>query len=264
MQGNKVRKLRGYLELLQHSPSPQARLLSFGGAFSNHLAALAVAGKRYGFATLGIVRGEPVENPVLALCRQCGMELHFVSRSEYRCKNQEAALQAYQKQFGPAIIVPEGGSGSASKVGTRHILPEIAEQLGHQKPIDFIQLAAGTGGTATGIIDSNANNSFANMVEVFPILKGGWMQAAINSQLAQVSQSNSWAIIDDYHWGGYAKRPPELLEFCSSFSRQHGIPLEPIYTGKLFYGVLNRIKNGDYPIGATLVTYHSGGILFPS
>ncbi|PHI18295.1 1-aminocyclopropane-1-carboxylate deaminase [Lewinellaceae bacterium SD302] len=260
LQGNKVRKLRGYLEGWRDWSDPRLGILSFGGAYSNHLAALSVAGRRYGFRTIGIVRGESVSNPVLDLCRENGMDLRFVSRSEYRQKKQAEKLFAYRAEFGPVLIIPEGGSGPDSKIGTASIIPEIKTQLGPDHPIHYFQLAAGTGGTAAGVIEAPPGEANPT-IEIFPVLKGGWMGEEIEKQLSVESKSHyAWQVIDGHHWGGYAKRPPELLEFCDSFSRNYDIPLESIYTGKLFYAVLQRIETGYYPPGSRLVTYHSGGI----
>lgn len=255
LQGNKVRKLKGYLKAWQEYADSSLGILSFGGAFSNHLIALAVAGKRYGIRTIGVVRGEKVDNPTLNACKSLGMQLHFVSRGKYRQKHLPDELLAYKQQFGAVIIIPEGGSGPECQLGCKAILPETSEQL--DKPIDYFQLAAGTGGTAAGLIHGATEQT--TQIEVFPVLKGGWMQAEIEQQLSAPVNVN-WKVIDGYHFGGYAKRPVELLDFCTHFSEQYHVPLEPIYTGKLFFGVLARIKAGIYPAGSTLVTYHSGGI----
>lgn len=266
-QGNKVRKLKGLEPILSAIP----KLITFGGAFSNHLAAAAAFGQRKGIATVGIVRGEPVQNAVLDYCTRQGMHLHFVSRTAYRLKNEKVDREAYLQLLGPGHFINEGGSGPHAFLGTSEILPEIVDQLG-QLP-DYLQLAAGTGGTAAGVIHSSLTTATPDQgrnglaVEVFPVLKGNWMRAEISKLLAAtgavastMDQSN-WRIVSDYHFGGYAKRPSELLEFVNRFIEETGIPIEPIYTGKLFFGVLDRIKRGAYPPGSTLVTYHSGGII---
>lgn len=256
-QGNKVRKLQGVLEAWLAAGDPTLKIVSFGGAFSNHLIALATAGKRYGIPTVGIVRGEEVVNPVLDGCRVAGMQLHFVSRAQYRLKKEAQEQARYLQQFGPAMLVPEGGNGPLSRVGTQPLLTEIQQQLS-PGGLDYFQLAAGTGGTAAGIISGQSSTQLS--IEVFPVLKGNWMAQEIQRQLPAGALANNWQTIDGYHWGGYAKRPAGLLEFCDQFSRDHYIPLEPIYTGKLFYGVLDRLKKGYYPRGSRLLTYHSGGI----
>lgn len=247
-QGNKVRKLLGVLAAHQAGK----RLISFGGAFSNHLAALADIGQRLRLPTIGIVRGEKVDNPVLDFCAQAGMELHFISRGKYREKAKHTA--AFLSAFGPGTLIPEGGSGPLAHIGTQQILPEVIKQLG-QAPTVF-QLAAGTGGTAAGVI---ASAQRPTQIEVFSVLKGNWMTKAIEEQLPRPPFAN-WVVNNEFHAGGYAKRPPALLDFCTSFTKETNIPVEPIYTGKLFQGVLTRMAQGHYPPGSCIVTYHSGGI----
>jgi 1-aminocyclopropane-1-carboxylate deaminase len=257
LQGNKVRKLQGVLKAWFAAGDPTLRIVSFGGAFSNHLIALATAGKRYGIPTVGVVRGEEIANPILDGCRAAGMQLHFVSRAQYRLKQEPHEQARYLQRFGPALLVPEGGSGPLSRAGTRGLLAEVQQQLSPGE-LDYFQLAAGTGGTAAGIISGQPSAQLS--IEVFPVLKGNWMAKEIQQQLRDRLAANNWQTIGGYHWGGYAKRPARLLEFCSQFSRDHHIPLGPIYTGKLFYGVLDRLDKGCYPSGSRLLTYHSGGI----
>lgn len=283
-QGNKVRKLQGLLAQLETDALP---LLTFGGAFSNHLGALASVGQRLGIATIGLVRGEEaVSNPLLDFCRSAGMQLHFVSRSDYRQKEAPDQLARWQAELGPAIIIPEGGSGPWASIGTAVIAQEIRTQLGYLP--DFFQLAAGTAGTAAGLLQAfeqwgKAPNTaprekpcsriFANnkaavalvnqplpKVEIVSALKGNWMVEALKKQLPPSPLDIPWEVLATYHFGGYAKRPTDLLDFCRQFTAQSQLPLEPIYTAKLFYAVLDRIKKGCYPAGSTLVTYHSGGI----
>jgi 1-aminocyclopropane-1-carboxylate deaminase/D-cysteine desulfhydrase-like pyridoxal-dependent ACC family enzyme len=285
-QGNKVRKLRG----LEPGLTSTEKLITFGGAYSNHLAATAAFGAHYGLVTVGIVRGEPVKNPVLTYCQSQGMYLHFVTRADYRRKNEKEERDRYLSLFGPGLIINEGGSGIHAFAGTSNILPEVTTQLGYLP--DCFQLAAGTGGTAAGVIHSlfsllgeRTNNFTSSLhwrdrerpnkiptdknsnltIEVLPVLKGNWMRAEIEKQLkdyaSPATNQTNWRVISDYHFGGYAKQPAELLTFIDEFTTVTGIPIEPIYTGKLFYGVLDLIERGVYASGSTLVTYHSGGII---
>lgn len=260
-QGNKVRKLSG----LENQLTQGSKLITFGGAFSNHLAAMAAFGNRMGVKTVGIVRGEAVQNSVLTYCKNQGMELHFVSRAVYRLKSETAERVRYQKIFGPGLMINEGGSGLHAFSGTGAILPEITAALGYEP--DYFQLAAGTGGTAAGVIQASQHQIQPTAIEVFPVLKGNWMQSEIENQLVghqarfSTGHAPNWKVISDYHFGGYAKQTAELHAFIAQFSNTTGIPLEPIYTGKLFYAVLDRISRGHYAPGSTLVTYHSGGII---
>lgn len=295
-QGNKVRKLHG---LLAQTTANGLPFLTFGGAFSNHLGALASVGKRLGIPTIGIVRGEEaVSNPLLDFCRRSGMQLHFVSRSRYRQKNDPTELARWQEALGPAIVIPEGGSGSWASEGTANIASEIVDQLGYIP--DFFQLSAGTAGTASGVLQAfdrlgssqnegaercqntalkeehgscrlatpqqaplpKPNTSLGQrpIVEIVAALKGNWMAEALRSQLPMATSATPWALLANYHFGGYAKQTAALLDFCRQFTAQTQVPLEPIYTAKLFYAVHDRLEKGLYPPGSTLVTYHSGGI----
>ncbi|MEL6276377.1 MAG: pyridoxal-phosphate dependent enzyme, partial [Bacteroidota bacterium] len=178
---------------------------------------------------------------------------------KYRQKEELAEKAYYLERYGPGLLIPEGGSGAHVFPGAQQLVVEITNQL-REKPAYF-QLAAGTGGTAAGCI--RALISSQTNIEVYPVLKGGWMEKAIQKQLDPYS-ANNWTVIDGYHFGGYAKCPTDLLDFCQHFYQSTGILVEPIYTGKLFFGVLDRIKQGHYPAGSTLVTYHSGGMAFTS
>lgn len=268
-QGNKVRKMAGILTQLTPNNPADRRLITFGGAFSNHLAATASIGYRLSLATVGIVRGEPLSNPVLDFCRRMNMELHFVSRSQYRQKNEANQVAAYLRQFGPGQLLPEGGSGPWNRVGATTLLREISDQLADSTTFT-LQLSAGTGGMAAACIATAEQSNTAapktelpssrpGYFEVFPVLKGGWMRDEILRQLPAAT-STPWDTIDGHHWGGYAKRPLALLDFCAEFTAMTSIPLEPVYSGKLFYAVLHRMEAGHYPPGTTLVTYHGGGI----
>ncbi len=294
-QGNKVRKLKGFLLAL---PTDKLPIITFGGAYSNHLGALASIGQRLGLSTIGLVRGEEQPtNALLDFCRAAGMQLHYLSRSRYREKETATELARLQLEFGPAHLLPEGGSGTWVSIGAADILNEVIEQLG--KLPDFFQLAAGTAGTAAGLLAQWSNpcprersgsqkmkkqrprhphgggsplsfdkaaaptaTSLATL-EVFAALKGDWMQQALWQQgqaLPLNPNAPAWEVVSDYHFGGYARQTKELTDFCRHFTDQTALPLEPIYTAKLFYGVVDRLRKGYYPAGAILVTYHSGGI----
>lgn len=254
ISGNKWRKLKYNLQ--EARQQQKQTLVTFGGAYSNHIAATAAAGKEYGFRTIGIIRGEELLplNPTLSFATACGMELHYISRERYRHKNSPEFLQELAKQFNQPFIIPEGGTNVLAVKGCTEIIQGITIDY------DYICCASGTGGTIAGIIAGLAGEK---QVLGFPALKGGeFLQQEIEELVLNYSgqKYSNWQLITDYHFGGYAKVKPELLEFMQSFQLKHSIPLEPIYTGKMMYGLFDLIKNGFFPEGSRIVAIHTGGL----
>jgi len=242
-QGNKWRKLR--LNLEAYRTSGKEYLLSFGGAFSNHMYAIAFAAGSKGIPLRMVVRGEePLQySPTLADSRAFGAELHFVSRSEYRrlCTAADEELEA---EFPGAFVVPEGGNNAAGAAGCGDIA-DIAAAAGYS----HVCVAFGTGTTAAGIIQRARQHKLVTCV--YPVLKG------INPPYAteeKVYWQNQW------HFGGYARVTEELLHFGLEIYRLYGIPLDPVYTAKLFYGVCRDAENEVFPAGSRVLLYHSGGM----
>lgn len=255
--GNKVRKLLYNLQAARASGAQ--RLLTFGGAFSNHIAAVARAGHLYGFQTVGVIRGEPHHplNPTLALAEKQGMELHYLDRETYRQKSGDSVMERLKYAFGDFFLLPEGGTNGLALEGCAEIIPEIKDQLG-QLP-DYIGLACGTGGTMAGIIRGARGQSRIIGVTA---LKGNFMEKEIRA-LLQANGSpafNNWEVYHQYHFGGYAKFPVELQDFVREFKRDHGITLDPVYTSKLFYGFFDQIRRGAFPPGSSLLLLHTGGL----
>ncbi|MFT6128553.1 MAG: 1-aminocyclopropane-1-carboxylate deaminase [Neolewinella sp.] len=277
LQGNKVRKLEPVILAALAAPM-KPLLFSFGGAFSNHLSAIATAGRVYNLPVVVFVRGEEADNPVLDQARADGAELILISRSEYRMKGDHGWLLAKRKEIAArydipktsAWPVPEGGSapGAAESVGKLYL--EIVEELGSVP--DYVCLSAGTGCSAAGVISAASS---ATHVEVYPALKGNWMTKEIIGFLPNIEGKN-WSCISDYHFGGYARFPKEwvsesnlsrstspgtrALALIADISQPGMPPLDPVYNAKLFYGVLDRIRKGVYTRGSTVVVVHSGGI----
>lgn len=255
LSGNKWRKLTHNLRAAKEAG--HTTLLTFGGAYSNHIAATAAAGKAGGFSTIGLIRGEeqlPL-NPTLRLATEQGMQLQYISREEYRHKEEEAMLQALQAQLGPFYYLPEGGSNALAVQGCA----ELVEELDIQQ-YDFIALACGTGGTLAGVV---AGLNRKKQALGFPVLKGGsflktavdTLTEAYNSQVYQ-----NYQLMTDYHFGGYAKWTPELVQFINGFNNRHGILLDPIYTGKLLFGIFDLVKKGWFKPGSRLLAVHTGGL----
>jgi 1-aminocyclopropane-1-carboxylate deaminase len=262
-----VRKLEGFLEAAL-AAAEKPVLMSFGGAYSNHLSALATAGKLYEIPVVIFVRGEEADNALLDRARADGARLIHLSRTEYRQKHDETWLQLrkqalanfYHVSISAIWPIAEGGTcpGSAKNVGK--LYHEVVETLGASP--DFLCVSAGTGGSAAGLIQAAGSHT---RVEVFPALKGAWMADEIRSFLPALTPEY-WTTVTDYHFGGYGKFPKAWIVPSSGLAKRADIgepglpPLEPIYTAKLFYGVLDRIRKGYYPPGSSVVVVHTGGI----
>lgn len=262
LQGNKVRKL---MPLLIRPDLPGQCVVSFGGAYSNHVAALSAAGRRFGFRTRFYIRGEAVSNPVLELARANGAELRFVSRSDYRRKH-EPETQCRLGIAPDAWVVPEGGSTPGQLAHAGEAYSETVTQLGHAP--DYFCLSAGTGGTAAAVLE--AAGPYATRVEVFPALRGEWLRQAILDFLPPEARhlGSRLALHERFAGRGYAKFPPEwrLHRPAGAAASRADIgvpglpPLEPVYTAKLFSGVLDLMRRDYFPVGSTVVVLHTGGI----
>lgn len=250
VSGNKFRKLK--YNLLQAKKENQKTLLTFGGAFSNHIAAVAMAGKLEGFKTIGIIRGDELadkieDNPTLKFAKENGMQFEFVSREEYSNKTDIYFLEALKSRFGNFYLIPEGGTNALAVKGCEEILtPEDAV-------FDYVCCAVGTGGTISGIINSAYENQ---KVLGFPALKGDFLQNEIRS----FAQHDNWQLIAEYHFGGYGRINEELVLFLNQFSKQTKILLDPIYTGKMVFGVMNLIHNDFFPNNSKILIIHTGGL----
>ncbi|AWA28737.1 1-aminocyclopropane-1-carboxylate deaminase [Flavobacterium magnum] len=250
VSGNKYRKLK--YNLVEARAQGNAALLTFGGAFSNHIAATAYAGKEAGLKTIGVVRGEELSekiehNPTLTFAVSCGMQLHFVTRAQYRQKNDAVFLDGLAKKFGDYYLLPEGGTNALAVKGCEEILTES------DAAFDFICCAVGTGGTLSGIINSALPHQ---KVLGFPALKGDFLK----DEIRIFAQSMSWELIPDYHFGGYGKVSTELISFLNGFSADYRILLDPVYTGKMVFGVMDMISKGYFPDYAKILLIHTGGL----
>ena len=254
ISGNKWYKLK--YNLIEAERLGYKTLLTFGGAFSNHIHATAAAGKKYRFRTIGIIRGEehlPL-NPTLESAQENGMLIEYLDRKSYRNKYDKDLIDRLKNKYGDFYLIPEGGSNNLAIKGCAEIIPRINTSF------DFICSACGTGGTLAGLILGLNSKSFALG---FSVLKGGeFLYQNIRSLLAhcQKENLNNWLINLDYHLGGYAKINSELIKFCKDFKQHHNIPIEPIYTGKMFYGIFDLIKNNYFPEHSKIIAIHTGGL----
>ncbi len=250
ISGNKYRKLK--YNIIEAKRLGFHNLLTFGGAFSNHIAAVAVAGKKYGFNTIGVIRGEELNdkselNPTLALAKENGMKFKFVSREAYRKKSETDFIESLKKEMGNFYLIPEGGTNGLAVKGCEEILTSVDSEF------DFICCPVGTGGTISGLI----NSSFSNQkVLGFPALKGDF----IKKDISKFAKKNNWELITDYHFGGYAKINDDLISFINSFKEKYNIPLDPIYTGKMVFGIFDLIDKGFFPENARVLAIHTGGL----
>lgn len=251
ISGNKFRKLK--YNLIKARQFNQRTLLTFGGAYSNHIAAVAAAAHEFDFNSIGIIRGEELvdkidQNPTLHKAQQHGMQLHFVSRADYRRKTESEFIKQLIEQYGEFYLIPEGGSNHLAVQGCAEILTTHDRQQ-----FDYVCCAVGTGGTLAGIIESSAPSQ---TVLGFAALKGDFLQA----QIQQWTAKTNWRLISDYHCGGYAKTTPALLHFIQQFYQCTGIPLEPIYTGKLMFSLLDLIQRGYFAPHSRILVIHTGGL----
>lgn len=250
VSGNKFRKLK--YNLLQAQAENQSQILTFGGAYSNHIAAAAFAAQENGLQAIGIIRGEELfdkiaSNPTLLFAQNCGMQLHFVSRENYRLKNEASFLEKLTKEFGSFYLVPEGGTNDLAVQGCEEILLEQDARF------DYICCAVGTGGTIAGLINSAKPHQ---KVLGFPALKGDFLR----NEIRNFAKNTNWDLITDYHFGGYGKVNPALIAFINTFYKETKILLDPVYTGKMLFGVIDLIQNNYFPEGSQILAIHTGGI----
>ncbi|MBE9199705.1 MULTISPECIES: pyridoxal-phosphate dependent enzyme [unclassified Nodularia (in: cyanobacteria)] len=260
VNGNKWYKLK--YNLLEAKQQNLTTLLTFGGAYSNHIFATAAAGNLFGFRTIGVIRGEerlPL-NPTLNFAVQQGMQLVYLNRETYRQKHTRELQENLKQRFGNVFIIPEGGSNLNGVRGCTEIVSDVGA-------FDTICLACGTGTTLAGIALSLHQGQ---RVIGFPVLKkgeflaqeiGNLLRNYLDSGLPAPNYSSApWKLFCDYHFGGYAKVNEQLLIFSQEFEQEQGIPLDYVYTAKMFAGVMDLLKGGIFPKGDRLLLVHTGGL----
>lgn len=260
ISGNKWRKLAYNVEQAKQKKMPA--VLTFGGAFSNHIAATAAAGRLLDIKTIGVIRGEQSGklNPTLKKAKEDGMKLHFVSREEYKLKKERYYIEQLNEEFGPFHLIPEGGANAAGINGCIEILKGV------ELKADVITCACGTGSTLAGLI---LGSSFDQKVIGFPALKGTDtfyqdIKKQLNLYLFDEELSNEYMekceIETGYHFGGYAKMRKELIDFINKFFRETGIKLDGVYTAKMLYGLFDKIKKKTFEKGTIILAIHTGGV----
>ncbi|WP_143962589.1 1-aminocyclopropane-1-carboxylate deaminase/D-cysteine desulfhydrase [Litoribacter populi] len=250
ISGNKFYKLKYNLETAKSEG--YHTVLTFGGAYSNHIQATAIAAKLSGLNSIGIIRGEKAAalNPTLEEAEENGMSLYFITRESYKKKADDRFVEGLKERFGDFFHIPEGGTNNLAIQGTSEILKDEDQQA------DIIATSIGTGGTMAGLVKAA---KFHQKVWGFSALKGGFIFEEFDKLLKEqkVNYNCSYKIFADYHFGGYAKHNAILLEFIENFYESFGIPLDPIYTGKLLFGVLDQCQ---YLENKTVLCLHTGGL----
>ena len=325
VHGNKWFKFKGNIEKIRQLGSN--RVVSFGGAYSNHIYALAALGKILGFKTTGFIRGEIVRplNPVLAFAHNAGMQLIAISRGDYRRKHEPEFLRQLLADFGDCYVLPEGGSNLLAVKGCEEIVDflrwpsgvslanvgaeegkgdgeegaggedergeeergedgrgeqergedERGEDQRHSRGRRFLALSCGTGATIAGIISGLGRQGYGSQVRVIgvSVLKAeAYIAKQVQYWLAQLDAPQplengqrsavNWRVVEDYHCGGYAKSSPELTAFMAEFAGYCEIPLEPVYTGKLFLAIFDMVRRGVIAPGSEVLAIHTGGVMF--
>lgn len=262
ISGNKWRKLKH--NLLYAEANNIKHIISFGGAFSNHIHALAAASHYFDFKATGIIRGEPqyALNPTLSDAQRWGMQLEFVDRKTYRNKEQDDYLISLQSQYPNAYIIPEGGCNHLATRGVEEVVKEIVNTLTIQsaQPVDHIFTATGSAGTLAGLVSGALQYTPHTTIHGVAVLKDA--QYLENTIKAFVSEADkvSWYLHTQFHEGGYGKISRPLNIFCRKFIKYTDIPIEPIYTGKMFYALWQLIKQGYFVKGSHIVAVHTGGL----
>ena len=250
ISGNKYRKLK--YNIKKAKIAQYQTLLTFGGAFSNHILATASAAHENGLKSVGIIRGEELalkwkDNPTLLKATELGMQLKFVSRSDYRNKHSVEFIERLKAEYGHFYLLPEGGTNNMAIKGCEEILTKEDIRF------NVVCSSVGTGGTIAGIINSV---SLEQKVIGFPALKGDFLI----EDICKFATNEQWNLQMDYHFGGYGKVSAELINFINDFKKETQIPLDPIYTGKMMFGILDMVKKDKFERDAKILAIHTGGL----
>lgn len=254
ISGNKYRKLRYNIE--EARKQNHTTLLTFGGAYSNHIAAVAAVGKAFGFKTIGIIRGDEMglnlentlqTNPTLKFAAQQKMNLSFVSRAQYLEKNTHLFYELLHQKYGDFYPIPEGGTNHLAIKGVEEIIQK------EEDIFDFIAVSMGTGGTISGLIKASFSHQ---KVLGFSSLKAEFFSNVIH----QFTSKTNYELFNNYHFGKYAAVTEELIIFINKFKAETTIPLDPIYTGKMMFGLVDLINQNYFKKDAKILAIHTGGL----
>ncbi len=253
VSGNKLFKLYYFLE--EAAQSSHKTILSFGGAYSNHLAATAFACRALQLKSIGIVRGEQPAHlsPTLQQCMNDGMQLKFITRQQFAEKENGAFTSSLQNEFGDCVIVPEGGYHPSGANGAALIM-----DIPGCRNYSHICTATGTGTTLAGLLKAAAPSQ---TIVALPVLKD---MKDIEERIAYLTGNKdpfkNLQLLNDYHFGGYAKKTETLIQFMNKCWQQFHLPLDFVYTAKMLFGIIDRIKDGYFPPGSNILCLHTGGL----
>jgi 1-aminocyclopropane-1-carboxylate deaminase len=250
VSGNKWWKLKYNLAEARRAGLP---ILTFGGAYSNHIYATSAAANEIKLPSIGIIRGEPVDNPVLSFARANGMQLEFVSREAFKDKSEPLFAEDLRKKYGDFYLIPEGGSNHHAIRGCC----EFGQLLESEIDFDVLCLPVGTGGTMAGLVMGLSKNK---SVVGFSALKGGEFLEGGVERWVHSSDTCEWRIETAYHFGGYAKKTEELLHFIRHTNGRSGVRLDPVYTAKAMFGVIDLVRKGMMGEGSKILFVHTGGL----
>jgi len=249
ISGNKYRKLKYILKTA--NALGKDHLVTFGGAYSNHVLATAAAAARFGYRSTAFIRGEEVHNHMLFLCHMFGMKCIFISRECYRDKQK--LFDAYFSKDPQTFMIDEGGAGEEAVKGCAEIIDEITE------PYDYLFCAAGTGTTGAGLLRGINQKALPTALHIIPVLKDNEF---IRGQISRYEPNTDCLHFHtDYHFGGYAKTTPHLLDFIQDFTQKTGLLTDHVYTGKVFYALYDLLQKQIIPSDARILVLHTGGLL---
>ncbi len=255
ISGNKWRKLKYNL---LHAKAINAKgIITFGGCFSNHIHACALACKQQQLSAIGIIRGEEdnQDNYTLAWAKHWGMQLSFVDRKTYRLRNEKSYLQHLQQQYPDYLIVPEGGSNALALIG----MAEVIDELNQQSEFDTLLSPVGSGGTLAGLISADKNQH--KILGISVLKQDGYLVKQVNDLLPEHAKAHTnWQLMSQYHGGGYAKFSAQDAQRIRSFSAVVGIDFEPVYSGKMILALLDLMSTGYFPAHHRIVLLHTGGL----
>ncbi len=264
VQGNKLHKLK--VNIQEAKRQQKDTLLTFGGAYSNHIAATAAAAKQVGLKSVGFIRGDELAltpdkwSPTLKRAHQNGMTLHFISRSDYREKNRPDTLQKLQQAFPQAYILPEGGSNILAVQGFESLMSDIESQC---PDWSHLYTAVGTGGTLAGLVTFAKFKSHRSILGVATLKNADYLMPIIAQWILQTTEQkpvNHWHLLTQYHMGGYAKKTPELFKQLTDFKNTFGIDLDSIYTVKMVMAFYDQLQKKLLKPGSKIVLLHTGGL----
>ena len=263
--GNKWFKLKQNLAYIEEHKIEQ--VLSFGGAWSNHLLALAAAGKQFNFKTYGVIRGENLDppSPVIRRLQELGMSLLPISREKYRNKTDSGFLQSLERKIGSFYCLPEGGTNHLAIKGCMELSDFLKWK--NQDSEKMVAGACGTGGMLSGLIlgleQQDPTTALPKVMGISVLKATNYLSKEVAGWLQEFGSSGivNWQVMESYHCGGYAKSSTDLEQFLACFRKAFEIPIEPVYTGKLAYGLWSEIQAGRVEAGSEIIAIHSGGIL---